>query len=185
MSRDGLFLRRREDASRKRGPETEAKLPPSIKRYGLDNQAVVLGKHCIQDTFMSNSSSRNSFFMSNNSSLFDLKDLKGFHNRVNANTEYEQNIAGIPQSQLSFWPALMWCASAFTSPPAVQDRPRHVECSTSTRVFILTQTFISNLHPNYYSSVSQSGPYRPPGGVEEMQGGGRRVRLEWGAYITV
>ncbi|KAF2362254.1 hypothetical protein FHG87_006991 [Trinorchestia longiramus] len=35
------------------------------------------------------------------------------------------------------------------------------------------------------TSVSQSGPYRPPGGVEEMQGGGRRVRLEWGAYITV
>ncbi|KAF2351325.1 hypothetical protein FHG87_017919 [Trinorchestia longiramus] len=34
------------------------------------------------------------------------------------------------------------------------------------------------------SSVSQSGPYRPPGGVEEMQGGGRRVCLEWGAYIT-
>ncbi|KAF2349482.1 hypothetical protein FHG87_019762 [Trinorchestia longiramus] len=34
-------------------------------------------------------------------------------------------------------------------------------------------------------SVSQSGPYRPPGGVEEMQRGGRRVRLEWGAYITV
>ncbi|KAF2349637.1 Transcription factor CBF/NF-Y/archaeal histone domain [Trinorchestia longiramus] len=33
--------------------------------------------------------------------------------------------------------------------------------------------------------VSQSGPYRPPGGVEEMQGRGRRVRLEWGAYITV
>ncbi|KAF2360974.1 hypothetical protein FHG87_008267 [Trinorchestia longiramus] len=28
-------------------------------------------------------------------------------------------------------------------------------------------------------------PYRPPGGVEEMQGGGRRVRLEWGSYITV
>ncbi|KAF2346747.1 hypothetical protein FHG87_022496 [Trinorchestia longiramus] len=26
---------------------------------------------------------------------------------------------------------------------------------------------------------------RPPGGVEEMQGGGRRVRLESGAYITV
>ncbi|KAF2362411.1 hypothetical protein FHG87_006836 [Trinorchestia longiramus] len=35
------------------------------------------------------------------------------------------------------------------------------------------------------SIVSESGPYRPPGGVEEMQGGGRRVRLEWGAYITV
>ncbi|KAF2368490.1 hypothetical protein FHG87_000742 [Trinorchestia longiramus] len=34
------------------------------------------------------------------------------------------------------------------------------------------------------SSVSQSGPYRPPGGVEEMQRGGRRVRLECGAYIT-
>ncbi|KAF2361829.1 hypothetical protein FHG87_007416 [Trinorchestia longiramus] len=34
-------------------------------------------------------------------------------------------------------------------------------------------------------SVSQSGPYRPPGGVKEMQGGGRRVRLEWGANITV
>ncbi|KAF2348914.1 hypothetical protein FHG87_020331 [Trinorchestia longiramus] len=26
---------------------------------------------------------------------------------------------------------------------------------------------------------------QPPGGVEEMQGGGRRVRLEWGAHITV
>ncbi|KAF2351503.1 hypothetical protein FHG87_017741 [Trinorchestia longiramus] len=25
----------------------------------------------------------------------------------------------------------------------------------------------------------------PPWGVEEMQGGGRRVRLEWGAYIIV
>ncbi|KAF2358408.1 hypothetical protein FHG87_010830 [Trinorchestia longiramus] len=36
-----------------------------------------------------------------------------------------------------------------------------------------------------YSIVSQNGPSRPPGGVEEMQGGGRRVRLEWGAYITV
>ncbi|KAF2343713.1 hypothetical protein FHG87_025531 [Trinorchestia longiramus] len=34
-------------------------------------------------------------------------------------------------------------------------------------------------------NVSQSGPYRPPGGVEEMQGGGRRIRLEWEAYITV
>ncbi|KAF2354351.1 Short-chain dehydrogenase/reductase SDR, partial [Trinorchestia longiramus] len=34
-------------------------------------------------------------------------------------------------------------------------------------------------------SVSQSGPCRPPGGVEKMQGGGRRVRLEWGANITV
>ncbi|KAF2347917.1 hypothetical protein FHG87_021326, partial [Trinorchestia longiramus] len=33
--------------------------------------------------------------------------------------------------------------------------------------------------------ISQSGSYRPPGGVEEMQGGGMRVRLEWGAYITV
>ncbi|KAF2366957.1 hypothetical protein FHG87_002281 [Trinorchestia longiramus] len=44
--------------------------------------------------------------------------------------------------------------------------------------------------PNYFHTdqniaVSQSGPYRRPGGVEEMQGGGRRVRLEWGAYITV
>ncbi|KAF2359428.1 hypothetical protein FHG87_009812 [Trinorchestia longiramus] len=35
------------------------------------------------------------------------------------------------------------------------------------------------------SSVSRSGPYCPPGGVEEIHGGGRRVRLEWGAYITV
>ncbi|KAF2344493.1 hypothetical protein FHG87_024751, partial [Trinorchestia longiramus] len=34
------------------------------------------------------------------------------------------------------------------------------------------------------SSVSQSGPWSP-GGVEEMQGGGRRIRLEWGAYISV
>ncbi|KAF2365204.1 hypothetical protein FHG87_004045 [Trinorchestia longiramus] len=25
----------------------------------------------------------------------------------------------------------------------------------------------------------------PVGGVEEIQGGSRRVRLEWGAYITV
>ncbi|KAF2350768.1 hypothetical protein FHG87_018478 [Trinorchestia longiramus] len=37
----------------------------------------------------------------------------------------------------------------------------------------------------YMTSVSQSGLYRPLGVVEEMQGGGRRVRLEWGAYITV
>ncbi|KAF2356561.1 hypothetical protein FHG87_012677 [Trinorchestia longiramus] len=35
------------------------------------------------------------------------------------------------------------------------------------------------------SNCFQSGPYSPSGGVEEMQGGGRRVRLEWGAYITV
>ncbi|KAF2360410.1 hypothetical protein FHG87_008837 [Trinorchestia longiramus] len=35
------------------------------------------------------------------------------------------------------------------------------------------------------SSVSPSGPYRPPGGVEEMQGCSRRVRLKWEAYITV
>ncbi|KAF2354197.1 hypothetical protein FHG87_015043, partial [Trinorchestia longiramus] len=33
--------------------------------------------------------------------------------------------------------------------------------------------------------VSRSGPYCPPGSVDEMQGGGRRVRLEWGAYIIV
>ncbi|KAF2354397.1 hypothetical protein FHG87_014845 [Trinorchestia longiramus] len=33
------------------------------------------------------------------------------------------------------------------------------------------------------SSVSHSRPYRPPGGVEEMQGGGRRVRLEWGRIL--
>ncbi|KAF2364773.1 hypothetical protein FHG87_004474 [Trinorchestia longiramus] len=39
--------------------------------------------------------------------------------------------------------------------------------------------------PAVKTNVSQSGPYRPPGGVEEMQGGGRRVRLEWGAYIIV
>ncbi|KAF2350564.1 hypothetical protein FHG87_018681 [Trinorchestia longiramus] len=26
---------------------------------------------------------------------------------------------------------------------------------------------------------------RHPGGIEEMQGGGRRVRFEWRAYITV
>ncbi|KAF2367796.1 hypothetical protein FHG87_001441 [Trinorchestia longiramus] len=36
-----------------------------------------------------------------------------------------------------------------------------------------------------YISVSQSGPYRPPGGVEEMQGGCRRVRLEWGASCNL
>ncbi|KAF2359812.1 hypothetical protein FHG87_009430 [Trinorchestia longiramus] len=41
------------------------------------------------------------------------------------------------------------------------------------------------ISPRSETSVSQSGPYRPPGGVEEIQGGGRRVRLEWGAYITV
>ncbi|KAF2356147.1 hypothetical protein FHG87_013097 [Trinorchestia longiramus] len=35
------------------------------------------------------------------------------------------------------------------------------------------------------TSVSQSGPYRSSGGLEVMQGSGRRVRLEWGAYITV
>ncbi|KAF2349337.1 Thiolase N-terminal [Trinorchestia longiramus] len=47
---------------------------------------------------------------------------------------------------------------------------------------------ISKGHPlgaTVYTSVSQSGAYRPPGGVEEMQGGGRGVRLEWEAYITV
>ncbi|KAF2353842.1 hypothetical protein FHG87_015401 [Trinorchestia longiramus] len=26
-------------------------------------------------------------------------------------------------------------------------------------------------------------PYRPPGGVEEMQGSGRKVRLEWGRLV--
>ncbi|KAF2351647.1 hypothetical protein FHG87_017594 [Trinorchestia longiramus] len=36
-----------------------------------------------------------------------------------------------------------------------------------------------------YGRTCVRGPYRPPGGVEEMQGDGRRVRLEWGAYITV
>ncbi|KAF2347360.1 Ribonuclease H2 subunit B [Trinorchestia longiramus] len=41
-----------------------------------------------------------------------------------------------------------------------------------------------NLTPLLLTSNSQSGPYRHPGGVEEMQGGGRRVRLKWGAYIT-
>ncbi|KAF2347275.1 hypothetical protein FHG87_021969 [Trinorchestia longiramus] len=48
-------------------------------------------------------------------------------------------------------------------------------------------TMLKHTFNRVYSkaSVSQSGPYRPPGGVEEMQGGGRRVRLEWGAYITV
>ncbi|KAF2366176.1 HTH CenpB-type DNA-binding domain [Trinorchestia longiramus] len=30
---------------------------------------------------------------------------------------------------------------------------------------------------------SQSGSYRPPGGVDEMQGGDRRVRLEWGRIL--
>ncbi|KAF2345933.1 hypothetical protein FHG87_023311 [Trinorchestia longiramus] len=44
---------------------------------------------------------------------------------------------------------------------------------------------LSSLLFMVYISVSQSGPYRPPGGVEEMKGGGRRVRIEWGAYITV
>ncbi|KAF2362354.1 Reverse transcriptase domain [Trinorchestia longiramus] len=34
-----------------------------------------------------------------------------------------------------------------------------------------------------YISVSQSGPYRPSGDVEEMKGGGRRVRLEWGRIL--
>ncbi|KAF2352861.1 Glycosyl transferase family 10 [Trinorchestia longiramus] len=50
--------------------------------------------------------------------------------------------------------------------------------------------YILYLHSNItayngYFNVSQSGPCRPPGGVEEMQGGGRMVRLEGGAYITV
>ncbi|KAF2361555.1 hypothetical protein FHG87_007689 [Trinorchestia longiramus] len=34
-------------------------------------------------------------------------------------------------------------------------------------------------------SVSQSGPYHPSEGVEKMQGSVRRVRFEWGVYITV
>ncbi|KAF2358462.1 hypothetical protein FHG87_010780 [Trinorchestia longiramus] len=45
--------------------------------------------------------------------------------------------------------------------------------------------FVTSIALYNHNSVSQSGPYRPPGGVEEMQGGGRRVRLGWGEYITV
>ncbi|KAF2363358.1 hypothetical protein FHG87_005885 [Trinorchestia longiramus] len=55
---------------------------------------------------------------------------------------------------------------------------RYLHCQTSTQLN-------TGRRVHYDDRVSQSGPYRPPGGVEEMQGGGRRVRLEWGAYITV
>ncbi|KAF2344220.1 hypothetical protein FHG87_025024 [Trinorchestia longiramus] len=37
----------------------------------------------------------------------------------------------------------------------------------------------------YHMQCFSKWSVRPPGGVEEMQGGGRRVRLEWGSYITV
>ncbi|KAF2364650.1 hypothetical protein FHG87_004594 [Trinorchestia longiramus] len=54
-----------------------------------------------------------------------------------------------------------------------------------TRLYTTKLTWNASLFKRLDCSVSQSGPYRPPGGVEEMQGGGRRVRLEWRAYITV
>ncbi|KAF2353203.1 hypothetical protein FHG87_016041 [Trinorchestia longiramus] len=54
----------------------------------------------------------------------------------------------------------------------------------SRRELALIDNF-SCVTPDRVTSVSQSGPPRPPGGVEEMQGGGNRVRLEWEAYITV
>ncbi|KAF2344423.1 hypothetical protein FHG87_024821 [Trinorchestia longiramus] len=44
----------------------------------------------------------------------------------------------------------------------------------------------SRSHAGLWSSASVFlKVVRTSGSVEEMQGGGRRVRLEWGAYITV
>ncbi|KAF2368243.1 hypothetical protein FHG87_000999 [Trinorchestia longiramus] len=59
-------------------------------------------------------------------------------------------------------------------------------CLISHSLFCLKHLLCSpdkeaSLQDQYFSKWSVP----PPGGVEEMQGGGRRVRLEWGAYITV
>ncbi|KAF2358685.1 Glycosyl transferase family 10 [Trinorchestia longiramus] len=46
--------------------------------------------------------------------------------------------------------------------------------------------YILYLHSNITAYNEYfNGPCRHPGGVEEMQGGSRRVRFEWEAYITV
>ncbi|KAF2348431.1 hypothetical protein FHG87_020813 [Trinorchestia longiramus] len=48
--------------------------------------------------------------------------------------------------------------------------------------------FKQRISSSTYVPVEQCFSMRsvpPPGGVEEMQGGGRRVHLEWGAYIAV
>ncbi|KAF2356690.1 BTB/POZ domain [Trinorchestia longiramus] len=83
--------------------------------------------------------------------------------------------------------------SAGLSASALRSVPEEglpVDCSTSVLVRInflalYPVRYFYSIGSRIYISVSESGPYRPSGGVEEMQGGGRRVRLEWGAYITV
>ncbi|KAF2353092.1 hypothetical protein FHG87_016151 [Trinorchestia longiramus] len=75
-----------------------------------------------------------------------------------------------------------------TPPQTTRHSLRHcLSHKEDDMVLLKTEEFELVFHVSLFtsSSVSQSGPYRPPGGVEEMQGGGRRVRLEWGAYITV
>ncbi|KAF2365441.1 hypothetical protein FHG87_003808 [Trinorchestia longiramus] len=73
-------------------------------------------------------------------------------------------------------PAPLACATCLHHLPAP------LACATCLHRFALTY---SSTPFCIDSSVSQSDPYHPPGGVQEMQGGGRRVRLEWGAYIIV
>ncbi|KAF2349034.1 hypothetical protein FHG87_020210 [Trinorchestia longiramus] len=60
----------------------------------------------------------------------------------------------------------------------------HIEPPEGIEACPIEQQCVHVLRPTT-TSVSESGPYRPSGGAEEMQGGGRRVRLDWGTYITV
>ncbi|KAF2362482.1 hypothetical protein FHG87_006756 [Trinorchestia longiramus] len=67
-----------------------------------------------------------------------------------------------------------------------KERKRGVCSKIFKRNFTTSESLSQKLIRAFvHTSVSQSGPHRPSGGVEEMQGGGRRVRLEWGAYIAV
>ncbi|KAF2368717.1 WD40-repeat-containing domain, partial [Trinorchestia longiramus] len=83
---------------------------------------------------------------------------------------------------------LMWRVreSAGTVQTFLQTRTDHTRPQTLHATIDLTlagpytATSKTLHHDRGEISVSQSGPYRLPGGVEEMQEGGRRVRLEWG-----
>ncbi|KAF2356123.1 hypothetical protein FHG87_013120 [Trinorchestia longiramus] len=68
----------------------------------------------------------------------------------------------------------------------VSTAPRRQRCSLMSALLVDVRTALRCQHcSSTLDSVSQSGLYRQLRGVEEMQGGGRRVRIEWGAYITV
>ncbi|KAF2364919.1 hypothetical protein FHG87_004329 [Trinorchestia longiramus] len=73
---------------------------------------------------------------------------------------------------------------------------QHLTPSSSPSPRLNTARFVStSLRPAHPSVLPSMSRFReqcsskcsvpPPWGVEELQGSGRRVRLEWGAYITV